>query len=90
MERRIGHTDITPNDTLAHRVVDPIKPLPYPLPNGEWALDLSSHLALNRYMKTKGIGADISSVTSTPLYLVSHYRSDLLARSVPPTEQSTK
>jgi hypothetical protein len=85
MKRRWGHTDITPSDRLAHRVANPIKLLPSLLPNGEWALDLSSHLALNRYMKTKGIGADISSDTSTPLYFVSHYRSDLLARFVPPT-----
>jgi hypothetical protein len=81
-----GHTDINPNDKLVHQAINPIKPLPSLLPNGEWALGQSSHLALNRYMKTKGIGADISSVTSTPLYLVSHYRSDLLARFVPPTE----
>jgi hypothetical protein len=61
-----GHTDINPNDKLVHQAIDPIKPLPYPLPNGEWALNLSFHQALNRYMKTKGIGADISSVHFLP------------------------
>jgi hypothetical protein len=58
-----GHTDINPNDKLVHQAINPIKPLPSLLPNGEWALDLSSHQVLNRYMMTKGIGADISPVT---------------------------
>lgn len=59
-------TDITLDDRLVHQVINPIKPLPYPLPNGEWALDLSSHQVLNRYTKTKGIEADISPAQCLP------------------------
>jgi hypothetical protein len=66
MERRRGHTDTNPNDTLVHQAINPIKPPPSLLPNGGWALDLSSHQVLNRYMKTKGIGADISLVHFLP------------------------